>query len=78
MQANNLQQDEFYENAFCDSGNSPPTTAERFVSADDAAQFLSISRRDLLSLARKGLAGGYPLGTGEERNPCRSQRFVQC
>jgi hypothetical protein len=40
---------------------------ERFVSADEAASFLSISRGFLLSLARRGIAGSYPIGTGECR-----------
>ena len=38
--------------------------AEPFVSANDAAKFLSIDRRFLLSLARRGIAGAYPLSTG--------------
>ena len=37
---------------------------EPFVSAQAAADFLSVSRRFLLSLARQGIAGAYPLGTG--------------
>ena len=40
---------------------------EPFVSAETAAQFLSISRRHLLALARKGIAGAYALGTGTKR-----------
>lgn len=40
---------------------------EPFVSADAAAQFLSITRRYLLALARKGIAGAYALGTGSVR-----------
>jgi hypothetical protein len=40
---------------------------EPFVSANDAAKFLSIDRRFLLSLARRGIAGAYPLSTGERR-----------
>jgi len=42
-------------------------TSEPFVSAETAAQFLSISRRHLLALARKGIAGAYALGTGTKR-----------
>jgi hypothetical protein len=42
-------------------------TAEPFVSADAAAEFLSISRRFLLELARRGLAGSYAIGMGEQR-----------
>jgi hypothetical protein len=55
------------ENAYSDSGSSPPRTLEPFASADEAAVFLSISRRYLLSLARGGLAGAYALGTGTQR-----------
>ncbi len=40
---------------------------EPFVSAGEAAKFLSIERRFLLALARKGLPGAYPIGTGEVR-----------
>jgi len=40
---------------------------EPFVSADEAAEFLAIKRRYLLVLARKGIAGAYPLGTGSKR-----------
>jgi hypothetical protein len=36
-------------------------TPEPFVSAEQAAQFLSIKRRCLLALARKGIKGAYPL-----------------
>ena len=42
-------------------------TPEPFVSAETAAQFLSISRRHLLALARQGIAGAYALGTGTKR-----------
>jgi hypothetical protein len=40
---------------------------EPFVSADEAARFLSIKRRHLLLLARSGIAGAYDLGTGAKR-----------
>lgn len=40
---------------------------EPFVSAEEAAAFLSVTRRYLLSLARRGLPGAYPLGTGTKR-----------
>ena len=40
---------------------------EPFVSADQAAQFLSVKRRHLLALARRGIAGAYALGTGTKR-----------
>jgi hypothetical protein len=42
-------------------------TPEPFVSAEEAAQFLSIKRRHLLALARRGIAGAYPLSTGTMR-----------
>jgi len=42
-------------------------TPEPFVSAEKAAEFLSIKRRYLLALARKGIAGAYALGTGTMR-----------
>ena len=44
-----------------------PMTPEPFVSAEAAAEFLSISRRHLLALARKGMAGAYALGMGTKR-----------
>jgi len=40
---------------------------EPFVSAEEAAHFLSIKRRYLLVLARAGIAGAYALGTGAKR-----------
>jgi hypothetical protein len=40
---------------------------EPFICAEEAADFLGISRRFLLSLARKGLAGSYAIGVGELR-----------
>jgi len=42
-------------------------TLEPFVSAQEAAQFLSVKRRYLLELARRGMAGAYALGTGSKR-----------
>lgn len=43
------------------------TLPEPFVSADEAAKFLSVKRRYLLALARRGIAGAYSLGTGSKR-----------
>jgi hypothetical protein len=40
---------------------------EKFVSAEQAAEFLSVTRRYVLELARRGIAGAYPLGTGTQR-----------
>jgi predicted site-specific integrase-resolvase len=42
-------------------------TAEHFVDADRAAEFLSIDRETLIRWARRGIAPGYPLGTGRRR-----------
>jgi hypothetical protein len=42
-------------------------TPEPFVSAGEAAQFLSVNRRYLLELSRGGIAGAYALGTGRKR-----------
>jgi hypothetical protein len=47
--------------------DSTLVTLERFVSADEAARFLSVKRRYLLDLARRGIAGAYPLGSGRKR-----------
>ena len=48
-------------------GDDTIMTPERFVSADEAANFLAVKRRYLLALARKGIAGAYALGTGMKR-----------
>jgi hypothetical protein len=40
---------------------------EPFVSAQEAAKFVGISRRFLIELARRGISGAYPIGTGELR-----------
>lgn len=42
--------------------------SEPFVSADEAAHFLGIKRRQLLALARNGIAGAYHGGTGALRH----------
>jgi hypothetical protein len=39
-------------------------TPEPFVSAEVAARFLSVTRRYVLELARRGIPGAYALGTG--------------
>jgi hypothetical protein len=44
-----------------------PERPEPFVSAEEAARFLSISRRYLLTLARGGIAGAYAIGNGRMR-----------
>jgi len=48
-------------------GQRPQTTPEPFVSADVAAKLLGINRRLLLAMARRGIGGAYPLGTGDFR-----------
>jgi hypothetical protein len=40
---------------------------ERFVDADKAAVFLSITRRRVLDLARAGHLPGHPIGSGARR-----------
>lgn len=47
-----------------ESGSLKP---EPFVSANAAAEFLGVKRRFLLELARRGIAGAYPLGPGNKR-----------
>jgi hypothetical protein len=54
-------------NASDEGQKAEAMTPEPFVSAEQAAQFLSIKRRYLLALARKGIAGAYALGTGTVR-----------
>ena len=40
---------------------------ERFVDADEAARFLSLTRRRVLELARAGKLPGHPIGDGPRR-----------
>jgi hypothetical protein len=40
---------------------------ERFVDADEAAMFLSTTRRRILDLTRAGKLPGHPLGDGAKR-----------
>ena len=40
---------------------------ERFVSADTAARFVSVTRRELLAMARRGIQGAYPLDPTRRR-----------
>ncbi|MBZ5658845.1 MAG: helix-turn-helix domain-containing protein [Acidobacteriia bacterium] len=44
-----------------------PNTPERFVDADEAAKFLSITRRRVLDLARARKLPGHPIGDGARR-----------
>jgi hypothetical protein len=46
---------------------APTPAPEPFVSAEVAAEYLGIKRRMLLSMARMGIAGAYPIGTGHTR-----------
>jgi excisionase family DNA binding protein len=41
-----------------------PETPERFVDADEAAEFLSLSRRRVLDLARARKLPAHPIGDG--------------
>ena len=41
--------------------------SERFVDADEAARFLSLTRRRLLDLARAGQLPAHPIGLGARR-----------
>jgi excisionase family DNA binding protein len=40
---------------------------EHFVDADEAAKFLSLTRRRVLDLARSGKLPGHPIGDGARR-----------
>lgn len=40
---------------------------EPFVSAEEAVKFVPVKRRYLLALARKGIAGAYPLDPKAKR-----------
>ena len=42
-------------------------TEEPFVSAEEATKFLPITRRHLLALARKGIAGAYAVDPNAQR-----------
>ena len=44
-----------------------PKAPESFVDADEAAQFLSLTRRRILELARAGKLPGHPVGDGARR-----------
>jgi len=44
-----------------------PETLESFVDADQAANFLSLSRRCVLDLARAKKLPGHPIGDGPRR-----------
>jgi excisionase family DNA binding protein len=44
-----------------------PEILESFVDADEAAKFLSLSRRRVLELARARKLPGHPIGDGSRR-----------
>ncbi len=44
-----------------------PETPERFVDANEAAKFLSLTRRRVLDLARAGILPAHPIGNGARR-----------
>ena len=44
-----------------------PETLERFIDADEAARFLSLTRRRVLDLARARKLPGHPIGDGVRR-----------
>jgi excisionase family DNA binding protein len=44
-----------------------PETPERFVDADEAAKFLSLTRRRVLDLTRERKLPGHPIGSGARR-----------
>jgi helix-turn-helix protein len=44
---------------------------EAFVTADDVATHLKITRRQVLEMTRKGIIPAHPLGTGEHRRVWR-------
>ena len=47
------------------------TEPERFVTADDVAEHLKITRRQVLEMTRRGLLPAHPLGVGEHRRVWR-------
>ena len=46
-------------------------TPERFVTADDVAEHLKITRRQVLEMTRRGIIPAYPLGVGQYRKVWR-------
>ena len=47
------------------------TEPERFVTADDVAEHLKITRRQVLEMTRRGMIPACPLGVGECRRVWR-------
>ena len=54
-----------------DNVTTPLGTLERFVDADTAASFCSITHRQLLMLARRGAIPAYPASLGSSRKQWR-------
>jgi excisionase family DNA binding protein len=46
-------------------------TPEPYITADQVAQYLSITRRQVLEMTRRGTLPGHPLGTGSSRRVWR-------
>ena len=46
-------------------------TPEPYITADHVAQYLSITRRQVLEMTRRGSLPGHPLGTGSSRRVWR-------
>ncbi len=46
-------------------------TLEPFVTADDVAAYLKLTRRQVLEMTRKGIIPAHPLGTGRYRRVWR-------
>jgi hypothetical protein len=44
-----------------------PLGPEKFVDADEAGKFLSLTRRHILELTRAGKLPGHPIGDGARR-----------
>jgi len=67
-----MQEEHFVEAAEAAARWSKLTmTAEPYVTADDIAEHLKITRRQALEMTRKGIIPAHPLGTGEHRRVWR-------
>jgi excisionase family DNA binding protein len=47
------------------------TTPEPYTTADHVAEYLSLTRRQVLEMTRRGTIPGHPLGTGTNRRVWR-------
>lgn len=50
---------------------NPEGPPERFVDADALAEHLSVARRQILEMTRRGIIPGHPLGVGRSRKVWR-------